>query len=487
MNESAFAKPRGFASGRRLPALWLLIAVVAAIGGVSRAETDGALLERGLVRNDTLLVSRDDVVQAALANNEMLAASGAMRDAAGADALGAWRGFLPRLSVGAYRLRTDDALYGFGFKLNQRRATQADFSAPPMDGMPAPAPFGDALNYPGVSENNITQIKLQQPVFNGGMAIYGKQAADAMSRAAANDHLRAEDTIRFHAVQAYEGLVLARAYLNVMESALASADGHVDRAQAMYDNEMVTEADLLQARVYRAGVAQRLIEVRNMAEVAGEYIELLTASETDLVLAPADDSETRGPVSPPLFADRPDVMSSRQQADAAADMAKVARGRMLPHLNLSAEKNWFHREDFLGDEADSWTFGIYATWDVFSGLENVGALRKARAQSRAASHMSDFMTRQARVEATQADLELGAAEEKLSVAEDAVEAAREGLRIVDTMYREGLVSMVDLLDVQTRTTAAEANLVQARHDYNVSAARVDYAGVVATSAREDVR
>ena len=481
------AKPAGFASWRRLPVLMFLIVALASQSGLSRAETTGSLLERGVARNDTLLVTRDDVVQAALESNEMLAASGAMRDAAGADALGAWRGYLPRLSVGAYRLRSDDALYGFGFKLNQRRATQADFSAPAMEGMAAPAPFGDALNYPGVSENNIMQVSLQQPVFNGGMALYGKQAADAMSRAAENDHLRAEDTIRFHAVQAYEGLVLARAWLQVMETALASADAHVARAQAMFDNEMATEADLLQARVHRAGVEQKLIEVRNMAAVAGEHIELLTASETDLVLAPAEKSATRGPVAPPRFADRPDVMSSHQQAEAASDMAKVARGKMLPHLNLAAEKNWFHRDTFLGDEADSWTFGVYATWDLFSGLENVGALRKARAQSRAASHMSDFATRQARVEATQADLELKAATEKLQVAEDAVTAAREGLRIVDTMYREGLVSMVDLLDVQTRTTMAEANLVQARHDYNVSAARVDYAGVVATVNQEDIR
>lgn len=476
----------GFAVGRRFPILWLLLAVISATGGVSRAETAGALLERGVVRNDTLLVTRDDVVQAALASNEMLAASGAMRDAAGADALGAWRGFLPRLSLGAYRMRTDDALYGFGFKLNQRRATQADFSAPPMEGMPAPAPFGDALNHPGVSENNIAQVKLQQPVFNGGMAIWGKQAANAMSRAAQNDHRRAEDTIRFHAVQAYEGLVLARAWLHVMETALATADAHVDRAQTMFDNEMVTEADLLQARVHRAAVAQRLIEVRNMASVAGEHIKLLTAGETALVVAPAEPSETRDPAEAPRFVDRPDVMSSRQQAEAASDMVKVARGRMLPHLNLAAEKNWFHRDEFLGSEADSWTFGIYATWDLFSGLENVGALKKARAQSRAAEHMSDFATRRARVEATQAELELAAAAEMLRVAEDAVVAAREGLRIVDTMYREGLVSMVDLLDVQTRATAAEAGLVQARHDYNVGAARVEYAGVVAHAA-EDIR
>jgi outer membrane protein TolC len=244
---------------------------------------------------------------------------------------------------------------------------------------------------------------------------------------------------------------------------------------------MVTEADLLQAKVHRDGLRQRLIEVRNMKAVAGENIELLTAVRTGLPMAPADDEtamtdEAPADIAPERADTRADIVAAREQAKAAGHMAKVARGAMLPHLNLQAEKNWFHHADLFGNEADSWTVGVYATWDIFSGLENVGALRKARAESRAADHMAEFKTRQARVELVQADLEHRAALEKLSVARDAVAAARESLRIVSNMYREGLASMVDLLDVQAMATMSEGNLVQARHDVRVSEARTIYAG-----------
>jgi len=449
----------------------------------SAAKTSEATIgDLGSADNDTLFVERDAVIAAALAHNEMLKASSAMTDAADADALGAWRGYLPRVSLGAYQIRSNDALYGFGFKLNQRRATQMDFSAPMMAGSPPP-PQGDLLNDPGANENNIMQVKLQQPVFNGGMALYGKKAADAMGRAAASQHRRAEETVRFHAVQAYEGLVLAKAYEQVMLRALASADGHVNRAQAMFDNEMVTEADLLQAGVYRDALAQRLIEVRNMARTAGEHILLLTAVQTDLHLAPAaeaaDPADDADVAATPVLEGaglRSDVVASGEQAAAASHMAKVARGAMVPHLNLQAEKNWFHHDELLGNEADSWTVGVYATWDVFSGLENISGLKKARAQSRAAEYMHDFQRRQADSEARRAAYDVDAAARKLTVARDAVAAAREGLRIVTNMHREGLASMVDLLDVQAAATMAEGNLVQARHDYNVGRARFEFAG-----------
>jgi len=457
------------------------IALVASVAGIAAAETTAiSLTEIGTVRNDTLLVTREDVVRVSLANNEMLMASGAMADAAGADALGAWRGFLPRLSLGAYQIRSTDPLYAFGFKLNQRRATQSDFSAPPIEGMPAPDPFGDALNYPGLSENNIMQVRLQQPVFNGGMALYGKKAADAMARSADNQHLRAEQTVRLHAVQAYEGLVLALEYYRVMSQAMKSADAHVAQARAMVENEIVTEADLLQARVHRDALHQRHIEVANMVRTAGEYIKLLTAQQTDLAIAPDEAGSLQfDPVLPTMIFDenlRSDLAASEEQARAASHMTRVAGGALIPHVNLQAEKNWYHRDDLFGNEADAWTFGVYATWDVFSGLENISGLKKARAQSRAAEYMHDFHTRQARVEATQAGFQLDATLRKLQVAEDGVASAREGLRIVTSMHREGLASMVDLLDVQAAATMAEGNLVQARHDYRVGRAQFEFAG-----------
>lgn len=434
------------------------------------ARTSPATAESiGEVRGDSLHVTLDKVRSAALAHNEMLAAAGAMSDAAGAEALSAWRGFLPRLQVGEFYLRSDDPLNMFGFKLNKRAVEMQHFD---------PA----FLNDPPIEELAVTKLLLRQPIFNGGSEIYGKQAADAMARAARHEHRRAAETVEFQAVQAYEGLVLARSFERVMGDAVAAAEGHAAQARALVAAEMATEADLLQAEVHLSAMRQRLIEVRNLVALAGEHIKLLTAVDTDLPLAAehgfSAPETVPPPVAPPSPQDiegRADVLARRQQAEAAARMVGVARGAMLPHLNLSLERN-FYGEEIFSDDARSWTLGVYATWDLFAGLENIGGLKKARAQKRAAQHVYDFERRRARVEATQASLELLAAAEKVAVARGAVSAGREGLRIVTSQYREGLASMVDLLDTQAAATMAEGNLVQALHDYRVGLARLRFAG-----------
>ncbi len=77
-----------------------------------------------------------------------------------------------------------------------------------------------------------------------------------------------------------------------------------------------------------------------------------------------------------------------------------------------------------------------------------------------------------------AQREIASTEQLLVQAQDAVKAAREGLRIVTNQYREGLVGMVDLLDTQAAATMAEGSLVQARHDYFVGLANLEFSGAV---------
>ena len=450
----------------------------------SAAAPDTSWMRIGTIENGVLVIDRQKVIATALQHNEMLAASGAMLDAADADVLSAWQGFLPQLQLGEFFMRSDDALSAFGFKLQNRGVTPLDFGI-------TPGGFESHLiNQPGEINNFITRIQLLQPIFNGGMGIFGKQAANAAGRAAGFKHARAKETIRFQAIQVYEGLTLATSFEAVMEAAVASAEGHVRQARSMVENDMATEADLLQARVYLSTLQQKLIEVRNLIAVAGENIKLLTAVSTIMPIAPNTSMESEaGQLDIPSLVDleaiqyRNDLQARREEAVAAGKMVGVATGSMLPHVNLSLQKDWYDLDKLFGNNSNSWTLGVYATMGF--GVQNIGEIQKAKAQHRAAEHMVAFETRQAQVQATEAWLNAKAAHEKVLVARDAVDASRAGLKIVTNQYREGLASMVDLLDTQAYATQAEGNLVQALHDLSVGLANLEFASAVNPDAAAD--
>ena len=462
----------------------LLLASAPAAAETAPAAPDSSWMRIGTIENGLLVVDRNLIVSAALKHNEMLAASGAMRDAAEADALSAMQGFLPQIQLGEYFMRSDDALNVFGFKLQNRGVTPLDFGI-------TPGGFESQLiNQPGEQNNFITRIQLLQPIFNGGMGIYGKQAANAMGRAAGYEHVRAEETIRFNAIQAFEGLTLATAFEEVMEASVESAKGHVRQAQSMVDNEMATAADLLQAKVFLSTLEQKLIEVRNMMAVAGENIKLLTAVSTYLpIFTNASPESAAGELYLPSTFDmeaiqfRNDLQARREESVAAGKMVGVARGNVLPHINLSLQKDWYDLDNLFGNNSNSWTLGVYATMGF--GIQNVGEIKKAKAQHRASEHMVAFETRQAQVQATEAWLNARASYEKVLVAREAVTASRAGLKIVTNQYREGLASMVDLLDTQAYATQAEGNLVQALHDLSVGMANLEFNSAVNPATAAD--
>jgi outer membrane protein TolC len=266
----------------------------------------------------------------------------------------------------------------------------------------------------------------------------------------------------------------------VVRAAITNAEVHERQARSLLEAEMATEADVLQAAVFLARLQQQLITVQNQVAMAGEMVRLLTAIETPLVIAvepPLD------PPSPTLVAaadtasvtQRSDILARKHEATAAAKQKNVAVGAMLPHVNLGLQRDLYSHEDIFGSDARSWGLGVYATWDVFKGLENISALREAKARQRAAEHRYQYEARRARHEAQQAWRDAEASRQRVTVAESAVEAARASLRIVSNQYREGLASMVDLIDVQTAATRAEGDLVQARHDHRVDLARLAHA------------
>jgi outer membrane protein TolC len=63
--------------------------------------------------------------------------------------------------------------------------------------------------------------------------------------------------------------------------------------------------------------------------------------------------------------------------------------------------------------------------------------------------------------------------ERIPVAHTAVDQAEEGLRIVKNRYKNGLITMVSLLDAEEARQQAHTNYFKALHDYKV--ARIELA------------
>ena len=72
-------------------------------------------------------------------------------------------------------------------------------------------------------------------------------------------------------------------------------------------------------------------------------------------------------------------------------------------------------------------------------------------------------------------LQILEAQSLMDVQKETVEQAKEGLRLADLQYKNGLITSVELTDAQLALTQSEVNRLQAQHDYSVALVRLEKA------------
>ena len=165
-----------------------------------------------------------------------------------------------------------------------------------------------------------------------------------------------------------------------------------------------------------------------------------------------------------LLARRPDIAASEARLTAAGLRAEQARLALLPTLNLSGSLGTNQTD--LADLFDPVRIAANAIASLSQPVFNGGALRADRdaaiafAESALANYAGDVLVAWREVEdALAADDFLAA---QVDAQRRALEEAIEAENLATRQYSNGLVSIFNLIDAQTRKLNAESNLIAAR-------------------------
>ena len=372
-------------------------------------------------------------------NNRIAAAATALRRA---ERDGTLRGILPTLRGEAGWARTTDPLAAFGYTLRQRRVSEASFQP-------------DALNYPVATSNMGAGLVAELPLFNPD-AWLGRSAAGQAVRAAEASGRWAREEARLDVVRAYYGGVLANDLVVALEAAHAAARAHVDRAQSLLAQGLVTRSDLLLAEVAAGALEARLIAARGDARLGVRRLALALGTPGDTALAlprSLPSRERLAAVRPDSILPRADVEATGYAREAATRDVKRATSTLLPRLNSFGRWDWNDPSDLFGGKP-SWSVGVMASWAFFSGAGELTEHKAARAREASAITSEEAAAARAVLETAERRNELDVAMASLDIAERAITQATEAHRIVARKYEGGLAAVTELLEaaaIETRT------------------------------------
>ena len=227
--------------------------------------------------------------------------------------------------------------------------------------------------------------------------------------------------------------------------------------------------DVRTARSARATAEAAIAARRQALGNASRRLEILLGRyPADEIEAPAvfpdlAPIETAGtPIM--LLSRRPDIAASEARLVATGLRAEQARLALLPTLSLSGTLST--SDTNLADVFDPVRIAANAIASLSQPVFNGGALRAdrdaaiARAESALATYAGDVLVAWREVE------DALAADDFLATQVDAqrraLEEANEAEALATRQYTNGLVSIFNLIDAQTRRLNAESNLIAAR-------------------------
>jgi outer membrane protein TolC len=421
---------------------------------------------------DTLSFSLQEAIARALEGNPTLQAQEAKAEARAQLPLQASTAFLPAVSLGLQGMKTTDPVGVFGLRLRQENFAAEDLSL-------------DALNRPDAYSGYNATATIQMPILAPG-GIFGFQAARKAAEAEKAGARRAAGATRFFVVQAYTGALLAARQVEALDTALTAVRGHVDRAEAMHEQGLVTGLDARMARLKASEIEVKLLSATAQANNALSALKALLDLSDSTGVTLTDDlsnlaltSACAGGVGSGelncSWDKRGDLQAYRAGAEAASKGVKKAWASQLPVLAAFGTVGHYGKNAPFGSGSSDWTIGIGLSWTPFNGLAGVGAVRAAKAEEVAVRAERDAAYRQAEVESLQARRMLEAAEQGVGVAARAAAEGQVALEQARARYNTGTAPITELLDVQAASTNATLSELAARRDLVLAHAALDLA------------
>ena len=417
----------------RLRAFLILIPLIGAACAQAQPTTSPALPGVDLGKTLTL----DDLVRLAIANNPVTSISVETVKRADAAVVQARAAQLPDLGLGA-DVRQTKLLGG---------------------------PSG------GRSSRDLS-LTLSETFYQSGLREQ-IEAARAGARAARFGDADTHRTLILSVAQSYFTALASVGLAEVAMRAVAASQQHLDLSDARIARGVAARADRYPFEVELAQARLTAISADNTAKTSLTNLKraIGLASNIAIKIAPALTYPSYSGKLPELlqtaYDNRPDIKQAQEQAKQARQSLRIAEIQAGPVLTVDGTADYGYHTGQTGD-----------AWQVSAGV-SVPIFDSGRSRAAVDSAAAAFKIAQENLRSTQLDisaevernfLNVTAAEAGLTAADAALKSAQVSLGAAQEKYANGVGTVIDVTDAETKLEQSDADQVKAKFDYNTSLA-----------------
>lgn len=296
-------------------------------------------------------------------------------------------------------------------------------------------------------------------------ASLGVRASDEAARAKAAD-------VVLQVTQAYLQAVLAQRVEAVQQQALEVVQAHLQQAEALYKQGMVSQYDVLRAQAELATQQKRLTDARNGREIALSVLynllnlpqgqtTTLTTPLRELAFSWSYEESVRAAIE-----SSHELQALRMKSQAQRALALSAEAEAKPQVLFAVNLETLTRDLSAIEPHASLTIGM--KWNLF----DAGYARAVAQEQRESAERTDIdrqrLENALALRVKQAMLDMEAAQQGLAAAQRAVDTAQESLRLARRRFETGMGTSVEILDAILAVSQAQIQREQALYQMNVA-------------------
>ena len=326
--------------------------------------------------------------------------------------------------------------------------------------------------------NSSASLQLQMPLYSQ-TALTAVEIAKTLDNLNQLSYEKAREDIIMQIAKLYYLIQNTTEQITIISDNLKRFEELRNFAQAFYDNQMALAVDLKRINVRiestdvsLANAKAMLREQYNMLKYAMDY-----PAEEDIVVEVKKVDDINMAAQSGLNVNLYELQLMRTQEKLTEQQVKLAKDAYLPTVALTGNftftaytdkfKNWFHSGE-SNHWYDSNGLGITLRVPVFDGFEKRSKIRKAKIDADNARIAYENTLKNLQTQYSNAVNDLMNNERNYRKQRDNYRLAEDISKVTMDRYREGVTSMVEVLQDEMSMSEAQNNYLTAHYNYEVS-------------------
>jgi outer membrane protein len=338
-------------------------------------------------------------------------------------------------------------------------------------------PNGGALIFQPLGQLQAAVV-LTQPLYTGGRALAALRAAKTMQKSSRDDLSSTKQSLLLSVSEAYYAVLRSQRVVEVSRGALERMERHkkVTEQEAATRRTKANVSALLRANTLVDQARIFLVTAESNLKTARQRLSLLTQLPEDAAVA--DPPVVQAPPEPvrtlqeQALKDRDDYVSSQLGQKVAKENVAITAGAHYPQVYAEGGIRYTDSNPATLMDATTYYGGVVLQVPIFEGGLMKAEVAEARSKQRQSELSTELLKRTIQNEVAEAYLNYQTLSTVLETTKTQFESARKNFDTVESLFSEGLLPSLSVIDAQQALFLAERELVAASIEQQLAVLRL---------------